>query len=370
MGWDESLQTTPPSQTWGLGALALAAMMLIAPAASAQAPQDLPGWKDDDQAKALPALMSTCDWASGQPSRGYLGSQRIAGKVADWRRVCASAKGLNTKDTTQVRRFFEANFQAVTVGKTGNGQISAYHIPALRGSWERTSRYDVPIYAMPEDSGKLPSRAQISEGALNGRGLELLWVDDAVAAYFMEIEGAGRVIMTDDEVVDLDFAGQNGFKYRDLGEAVAAKGWMSGESSLVSWLHADSDRAEKAMNLNPSKVFFKVREGGAKGSMGYELTPGRSLAVDPRHMPLGVPVWIEMKDADIRVPGGNRRRLVVAQDTGGDIKGAGRADLFVGHGTAAAEAADQLNTSARLTVLVPRTAPVQVAETPRSRTSR
>jgi membrane-bound lytic murein transglycosylase A len=370
MDRDESLATTRSIRGLSATLAALAGLTLFPALAAALPPQELPGWRDDDQAKVLPALEATCSWAERQPSRGYLGDRRAAGKVSDWKRVCEAAKAIDSRDSGAVRSYFEANFEATTVGKGRDGHISAYHIPALRGSWDRTERYNVPIYALPDGGERKSTRAQISAGALEGQGLEILWVDDAVAAYFMEIEGTGRVIMNDGDVVDLDFAGQNGFSYRDLGDAVADKGWMDGERGLVSWLRADSERAEKAMNLNPSKVFFKLRDGGAKGSLGFELTPGRSIAIDPRHLPLGVPVWVEMFDPETKVPGGPRRRLTVAQDTGGDIKGAGRADLFVGHGAAAAKAADRLSSSGRLTMLVPRPAPVQVAENQRARDKR
>jgi len=327
-------------------------------------PSDLPGWRDDDQSRALPALLKTCDWVRAQRS-GWLGDRKEAGRVADWRRVCGAARALPVGDPAAARQFFEANFQVVTLTTRGDGRLSAYHTPLISGSWKRSDRFSTPIYRMPENGRSLPSRASIAGGALTGEGLELLWVSDPVAAYFMEVEGSGRVRMTDGTIVELDFAGQNGKPYRDLADAAVDAGYLDlrDEGSLSAWMRANPRDAERAMNLNPSKVFFKIREGGVRGAIGLELTPGRSLAVDPRHTPLGPPIWLEANDRTIPIPGGGHRRLVVAQDTGGDVKGRGRGDIYVGHGKSAERASNRLSSSVKMAMLVPRSKPVQVAET-------
>jgi len=327
-------------------------------------PSDLPGWREDDQSKALPALLKTCDWAREQRS-GWLGDRKEAGRVADWRRACGAARALPAGDPAAVRGFFESYFQVVTLTTRGDGRLSAYHTPSIAGSWKRSDRFATPIYRMPESGRSLPTRAAIAGGALTGQGLELLWVDDPVAAYFMEVEGSGRVRMSDGTAVDLDFAGQNGKPYHDLADAAVDAGYLNlrDEGSLSAWMRANPRDAERAMNLNPSKVFFKIREGGAKGSIGLELTPGRSLAVDPRHTPLGPPIWLDAADHSVPIPGGGHRRLVVAQDTGGDVKGRGRADLYVGNGKSAERASNRLSSSVKMAMLVPRSKPVQVAET-------
>lgn len=352
-----------PSLTGVLFLALTGALHAAQSAPQATSPSELPGWREDDQSKALPAFLKTCDWAREQHS-GWLGDRKEAGRLADWRRVCGTARTLPTNDASAVRLFFETNFQVVTLTTKGDGQLSAYHTPLINGSWKRSSRFSTPIYRMPEGGRSLPGRAAIAGGALTGEGLELLWVDDPVAAYFMEVEGSGRVRMTDGSIVDLDFAGQNGKPYRDLAQAVAEAGYIDedDERSLTRWMRANPNAAERAMNLNPSKVFFKLREGGVRGSLGLELTPGRSVAVDPRHTPLGPPIWLDAADHSIPIPGGGHRRLVVAQDIGGDVKGRGRADIYVGHGKSAERAANRLSSSVKMAMLVPRSKPVQVAE--------
>lgn len=313
-------------------------LMIGLPAAAnaAEVLNGLPGWREDDQAKVLPALMQTCDWAETQTTSRYLGSRREAGKVADWLRVCAAARKLPANDSQAVRRFFESHFKPVELADGREGHLSAYHSPIVKGSRTRTSRYNVPIYRLPTGSSAPASRSPV-----------LVWVNSRSAAASLAMEGSGRVIMTDGSVVELDYAGQGG----DV---------VPGSRRSKSRGEQDEARAEGGS----SRVYFRVRNNeGATGAAGMELTPGRSVAVDPRFVPLGPPVWVEMRHRKNDQPTGDvPSRLAVAQDTGARIRGPARADLFVGQGPAAAQAAENLSTKAKLTMLVPRTAPVQVAE--------
>ncbi|CAO3413299.1 murein transglycosylase A [Azospirillum endophyticum] len=326
----------------------------------------LAGWIDDDHALAVPAVQRTCGWVRNQPPGKALGSLRAAGTTDDWRAICAAARDLAPGDSEAARRFFEAFFSPRDVSNGENGLFTGYYEIELHGSWTRTERYNVPLYRMPA-RGKhgLPSRARIEAGALKGKGLELMWVDDPVDAFFLEIQGSGRAIMADGSVVGIHYAGQNGHSYYPIGRHIIDIGDATPEQmslqTIRRWLKDHPAEAQRVMNLNPSYVFFKVKsEVGARGARNMELTPGRSLAVDAEHIPLGVPLWLEVRDAP--VPGGAINRLVVAQDTGGAIKGPVRGDLFWGHGPQAEEGAGVMKARGHYTMLAPRSLSVETAQ--------
>ncbi|HYG86157.1 MAG TPA: MltA domain-containing protein [Azospirillum sp.] len=324
----------------------------------------LPGWAEDDHAEALAAFRRSCDWLDSQPPTRTLGAE--AGSVRDWKPACDAARTLPASNREAARQFFEAYFTPVSLGDGSEGLFTGYYEVELHGSWQRTAQHTVPIYRMPARTKRgLPSRARIANGALKGKGLELMWVDDPIEAFFLEIQGSGRVRMTDGSVVGVHYAGQNGHRYYPIGRYLIDQGIATPEQVTLplirSWLKANPSQARRVMNLNPSYVFFRTRNDdvGARGALNTRLTPGRSLAVDPSHVPLGVPLWLEATDAP--VPGGELKRLVVAQDTGGAIKGKVRGDLFWGPGAEAADAAGVMKARGRYTMLVPRRTIVTVA---------
>ncbi len=326
----------------------------------------LAGWIDDDHAQAVPAVQRTCGWVKNQPPGKALGQLRAAGTTDDWRAICAAARDLPAGDSEAARRFFETFFTPRDVSNGENGLFTGYYEIELHGSWTRTERYNVPLYRMPaRGKNGLPTRARIESGALKGKGLELMWVDDPVDAFFLEIQGSGRAVMADGSVVGIHYAGQNGHSYYPIGRHIIDIGDATPEQmslqTIRRWLKDHPAEAQRVMNLNPSYVFFKVKpEVGARGARNMELTPGRSLAVDVEHIPLGVPLWLEVRDAP--VPGGAINRLVVAQDTGGAIKGPVRGDLFWGHGQQAEEGAGVMKARGHYTMLAPRSLSVQTAQ--------
>lgn len=326
----------------------------------------LPGWVDDDHAQALPAVQRTCRWVDAQPQGKALGPHPAAGTTAEWRPICAAARNLPASDSAAARRFFEEHFTPVSLSEGQEGLFTGYYEIELRGSWTRTDRYTVPIYRMPKRTKKgIPTRARIADGALKGKGLEILWVDDPIDAFFLEIQGSGRVRMTDGSVVGLGYAGQNGHGYYPIGRYLIDQGIATPDQVSLQlirrWLKEHPEQAKRVMNLNPSYVFFQHRpDVGARGARNTLLTAGRSLAVDPEHISLGAPLWLELTAAP--VPGGEIRRLVVAQDTGGAIKGPVRGDLFWGHGSEAEEGAGVMKARGRYTMLAPRNASIVVAQ--------
>ncbi|WP_374446914.1 murein transglycosylase A [Stella sp.] len=319
-------------------------------------PNILPGWSQDQQAEAIPALLNSC---------GVLSHQRmlaigVDATPDDWVDVCLAAAALPPDDQGAARRFFEQWFTPVKVETEngGNGRFTGYYEAQLRGSRKPSQRYNVPIYGYPGRPGgkTLPTRAQIARGAL-GKGVKpLLWVDSEFDAYVLEIQGSGRVHMDDGSVVGIGYAGQNGHRFVDLTAVLSRKGAIADRSfeSLRRYLERlPPARRQAAMNYNPSQVFFKLRDGkNPVGAQGVPLVAGRSLAVDPRHVPLGSLLWLHVPKG----PGGDEvRRLVVAQDTGGAISGPVRGDVFWGHGDEARGRALATNASGQYYMLVPKT---------------
>jgi membrane-bound lytic murein transglycosylase A len=324
-------------------AAVLVASLMAAPAVAEVLPwESLDGWATDDHAAALDVFRQTCDLINAEKWG------------PDWGPVCAYAAEV---PDDQARTFFELFFRPVLIG-TPPALFTGYYEPVLDGSPERTGPYQHPVHARPPDLGDAPylTRAQIANGALNGRGLELMWLSDPVELYFMQVQGSGRVRMPDGSVVRLGFDGKNNQPYRSIGQELVRRGTHRLEdvsaSEIKSWVRANPQAGRELLALNPSYVFFRVigrlkPDEGPIGAMGRSITAGRSLAADPAYVPLGAPVWVEKDGGD------PIRRLFVAQDTGGAIKGAQRADIYFGTGAEAGEAAGRLKDPGRMVVLLP-----------------
>lgn len=345
---------------------------------------DLPGWTSDAQAAALPALRRSCErLPAGNPDRS-LGPDGLAGRVADWRAICSAVAQVPAGDAA-ARQFFESRFQPWRAldGENPDGLFTGYYEPLLSGARARGGRYAVPLLRRPPDlvevdlgqfrpalrgqriAGRLDGgrlrpyadRAEIEAGALAGRGLEMLWVDDAVDAFFLQIQGSGRVRLSDGTVLRVGYAGQNGHPYVPIGRLLAERGEIPREQvsmpSIRAWLAAHPAAGRRLMQENPSYVFFRELKGeGPLGAQGVALTPGRSLAVDPSFVPYGLPVWLDAEDP--LDPSARVRRLMVAQDTGGAIRGPVRGDVFWGFGAEAAERAGRMKSRGGYWLLLPK----------------
>lgn len=255
---------------------------------------------------------------------------------------------------------------SVTDYRQSEGLFTGYFEVELNGSRQRQGRYQTPIYRQPPElsSGPRYSRAEIEDGALAGRGLELLWVDDPVDAFFLEIQGSGRVRLEDGSAVRVGYDGKNGLPYVPVGRLLAERGEIPRPQvtmiSIRDWMNQHPEAGAALRRENPSYVFFREQaDEGALGAEGIVLTPERSLAVDRAYIALGLPIWLE---ADERFAAAESvRRLVVAQDTGGAIKGPVRGDLFWGIGPAAAWRAGVMNARGRFYLLLPRRVAARLA---------
>jgi membrane-bound lytic murein transglycosylase A len=355
-------QPAPPAPPLGKAAT---------PALRAVAWDAVPGWREDNPFLAWDAFLRSC---------GVLKRQ------AAWREVCDAADALTAPDRDNVTRFFELNFipyQAVNPDGTESGLITGYYEPLLRGSRVRTARYQYPVYGVPDDllvldlaeihpelknmrlRGRLEgrrvlpyyNRAQIEQGAAAVAGKEILWVDDAIDLFFLQIQGSGRVRFENGEVVMLGYADQNGHPYRSVGRLLVERGDLPLERAsmhgIKTWARANPDKLKELLNYNASYVFFREMPKnlpGPLGSLGIPLTSRRSIAVDARFIPLGAPVFIATT-----LPGSKQplTRLMVAQDTGGAIRGPVRADFFWGFGNEAEREAGRMRQPLRMWVFLP-----------------
>jgi membrane-bound lytic murein transglycosylase A len=340
----------------------------------------VPGWRDDTLAEALPAVRRSCTKLAAMPRSRRLGPKGIAGEAGEWQEPCQAAAALGEVDGSAARVFFETWFTPVKVApkKGRHGLFTGYYEAELKGARWPGGRYSVPLYKVPDnlvvlaraaspsklkvgrmEDGKLVpyySRAEIEAGALDGRNDEILWVDDAVDAFFLHIQGSGRIVMPDGRVTRVGYAGNNGYKFYGIGQALLDSGEVPRDKmsmqSIRDWLRANPVRARELMNKNPRYIFFREIEGdGPIGAAGVALTPGRSLAVDASELPYHVPVWL-----DSTFPSGKRplRRLLVAQDTGTAIKGRVRGDVFWGYGEPALEIAGGMKQQGDLYLLLPK----------------
>ncbi len=329
-------------------------------------------WQQDNHAKAYSAFQRSCQyWRKLSKQKRMPGIYRL-GTVGDWVSLCKK-----NVIAGQEKQFFEQWFKpyAIQDKNSFDGLFTGYFIPQLRGSYTKTSIYNVPIYKKPYDlikrSGrtgrmawgkfvKYYSRAEIYDGALSNKGLELLWVDSDVDAFFMEVQGSGRVLMDDGHLQGVSYGSKNGHAYFAIGKALVDSGAISkadiSMQTIRAWIKANPEKKQELLRKNRSYVFFRLTDvepnTGAVGAMNVPLTGQRSLAIDRKKLPLGVPLWLDVAHpikADTQI-----RQLMMAQDTGGAIKGAIRGDFYWGEGLEAGELAGEMKSKGRFFILIPR----------------
>lgn len=350
---------------------------------------DLPGWEGDDHAAALelfkaqcatlgkrPLWLSTCESALkvGEEAARSGGGPAAGGGAA-------AARGAET-----ARAWFETNFrpwQLVNPDGNREGLVTGYYEPVVRGSRTQKAPYLTPVFGPPDDLIVVDLAALYPElkhlrlrGRIEGRklvpyfsradwaaeeqrraGQALLWTDDPVAFFFLQIQGSGQVELDDGSRVRIGYADQNGHPYRSIGTWLIEQGELkTGEASMQgirAWAEKNPQRLRELLNVNPSLVFFrelKAEGSGPPGALGVPLTPERSIAVDPRHTPLGAPVWLATTQPNSEQA---LTRLMLAQDTGGAIRGPVRADFYWGSGPEAGARAGKMKQTGRMWTLLP-----------------
>jgi len=354
----------------------------------------LPGWSLDRHGPALAAFQKSCKRLMTLPFDRNVGANDAVpgGTVQNWKGPCDAAQALTSSDDVAAKRFFETWFAPYEVADAGEpeGLFTGYYEPELKGAWQRGGAYQTPLYARPDDlvsvslgafddelggntiwgqvrDGKLlpyADRARIEAGEVNGLR-PLLWVDDPVDAFFLHVQGSGLVKMQDGSIARVGFAGKNGRTYKSIGRVLIDSGEIPADrltmDSIRDWVHARPLAGPELLRKNPSFVFFRLLKGdGPLGAQGVALTPGRSLAVDRRYLPLSAPIWLTTHDPlDAAKP---FQRLMIAQDTGGAIRGVVRGDIFFGPGDEAAKRAGNMKRPGRYFIFLPLSVvPVQAA---------
>ena len=314
-------------------------------------------------------------------------------KKAAWRNVCDEAKRLSDTDETALHDFFERNFQAYESANedgTTEGLVTGYYEPLIHGSRTQTARARFPIYGVPDDlitvdlasvypeiktlrlRGKLvgnkvvpyTTRSEIEGNPnLTAKAKVLAWAEDAVELFFMQIQGSGRVELPDGSHLRLGYADQNGHPYKSIGKLLVERGELTLDQasmqSIKDWGVRNPDKLPGLLASNPSFVFFReLPDGlpGPLGALGVPVTAGRSIAVDPKYIPLGAPVFLATTLPNSATP---LNRLMLAQDIGGAIRGGVRADFFWGFGNDAGELAGKMKQKGRMWVLLPKDYPIK-----------
>lgn len=344
---------------------------------------ELPGWAQGKHLASLRAFISGCASVQSRPP---------------WQAVCADARNAGGHDDT-ARVFFETRFSAYRIFAPdggGEGLVTGYYEPILQGRRERSERFRYPVYSAPEDlivvdladlhpelrhlrlRGRLQgrrlvpyyARADIDASAAAFSAKPLVWVADAVDLFFMQIQGSGQIAFASGERMRLGFADQNGHPYRSIGRTLVERGELKLEQtsmqSIKAWAAANPGKLKDALDSNPSYVFFRELPltpqaagyaDGPPGALGAALSAGYSVAVDPRTIPLGAPVFLATTFPSSSKP---LERLMIAQDTGGAIRGAVRADFFWGTGDEAGAQAGRMRQQGKMWLLWPRGEPLHL----------
>ena len=343
-----------------------------APALQRATWQDLPGWASDDLTQAWPSLQTSC---------------RVIGKQERWRTTCEAAGVLGSTPTAKrIREFIETRlepWQATNPDSTAEGLVTGYYEPLIKGSRTRSEAHAWPIFGPPADMLTIDlgdTYPELKHMRLRGRLVDnkivpyftrgeidtlgdripaptLLWAADPIDLFFLQVQGSGQVELADGSRVRIGYADQNGHPYQSIGRWLVAQGELALEQAsmqgIKNWAQANPQRLSEMLNTNPSFVFFRempASTGGPTGALGVPLTAGRSIAVDPRHIPLGAPVFLAttfpLSDKPLN-------QLVLAQDTGSAIKGVVRADYFWGFGANAGAQAGKMRQPGRMWVLLP-----------------
>jgi membrane-bound lytic murein transglycosylase A len=314
---------------------------------------DLPGWEDDDHRAAFDAFLKSCDAQKGK--------KHLSKEV--WKPLCRFAK-----TNPEPKEFFELMFQPVVVGESNKTLFTGYYEPTIEGSRTRGGKYQTPIYKKPPElvlGKRWKSRGEIQAGALNGRGLELAWLADPVEAFFLQIQGSGRISLPDGSSMRVGFAAKNGHKYSSVGQEMIRQGLLAkskaSAQNIKSFVRKNPTKGRELLAHNKSYVFFRELKNlkssdGPLGAMGVSVSDLRTLAVDPRFNPLGMPIYIDKQGRD------PLQRLMIAQDIGSAIKGAQRADIYYGTGKKAGNIAGRTKATGRMYLLLPIESAMKFAE--------
>ncbi|KTD22272.1 Membrane-bound lytic murein transglycosylase [Legionella lansingensis] len=347
----------------------------------------LPGWSTANVKKSLETFQVSCKTFLRHDPEKPVGSHHLSLTAKDWHPACQAALRISPITNKNAREFFQKWFTPVEFynNQPVRGLFTGYYMPLLHGSRIKTKKYNVPIYGLPSDLltidlsqfdpnfkhkklvGRLAgrkvvpyyTREEISKGAIKNKASVLVWIDNPVDRVFLEIQGSGIVQLPDGEQLYLGYAAQNGAPYTAIAKVLIDKGVMTKHTASMQaikrYLMAHPKEMKKVLNQNKSFVFFEIlRVNAALGTQGVALTPGYSLAVDLKWIPIGTPLWLSTtrpdQHSDEQKP---FQRLMIAQDTGGAIRGLVRGDVFWGAGKRATYIAGHMKNEGHYWLLLP-----------------
>jgi membrane-bound lytic murein transglycosylase A len=349
---------------------------------------DIAGWNEDDHLQAFQAFRASCKPINAQ-GKSSAESKALGVSLRD---PCRAAKTAEVSDAAQARAFFEAQFVPLRISRLGEaeGFVTGYYEPVIDGSRTPTDVYTVPVYRRPsnlfvrgvrQDAAGLPNkgqvfrkigrrklvpyydRAEIEDGAIAGRGLEICWLKNQTDLLFTQIQGSARVRLEDGSTLRINYDAHNGYPYTPVGRILIERNIIPKDQMSMhrirEWMEQNPDGANELRRQNRSYVFFREvalsDRDEAVGAQGVPLTPGRSIAVDKSLHVYGTPFFIEgelpIESEQSKTP---FRRLMIAQDTGSAITGPARADLYFGAGADAGKVSGRLRHGVRFVMLVPK----------------
>lgn len=350
---------------------------------------ELPGWPQSKVKKSLEAFRISCTSFLKQRPEQAVGSPRISLKAKDWQPACRAALSMNSISESAAREFFQHWFAPVEFNdsKPVRGLFTGYYMALLHGSRTKSSEYNVPIYGRPTDLvnvdlgqfdpslknrriiGRLQknqlvpyyTRAEINKGAITEKAPVLVWVNSHIDRQFLEIQGSGTVELDDGSQIYLNYAGENGAPYTSIARVLIDKGVMTKHNASMQrikhYLEKNPQEMDKVLNQNKSFVFFQTLGSEiAFGAQGVALTPGYSLAIDRKWIPMGAPLWLQTT-RPAKEPAAQEkplRRLMIAQDTGGAIRGLVRGDVYWGAGETATFIAGHMKNPGHYWLFLPR----------------
>lgn len=348
---------------------------------------DLPNWNQENFVGFAQAYNRSCGKVLNKSAQSDLGSNPIFGKAQEWQIACRKFAKINQNNAAQIKSFFEQNFipYAARAGQEPEGLFTGYFEAGLNGSRTRKGVYQTPLRARPDDlvmvnlgqfrdelkgqriagrvvGGQLKpyeTHAEIINGKLPpAQDKTLVWVDSAVDAFFLQIQGSGIVSLDDGTIMRVGYAGQNGHPYYAVGRELVKNGALTKDEvslqSIKKWMQDNPSQAQDLMTTNKSYVFFREVKGeGPVGGQNVALTADRSLAIDHSLIAYGMPVFLSAQHPQEGQPQINR--LMVTQDTGGAIRGPVRGDYFWGFGDNAENMAGLMKSKGRYWFLLPKT---------------
>lgn len=348
----------------------------------------LPGWETTNVRKSLLTFQVSCRTFLKQDPEQSVGSQQIELKAGDWHPACQEALSITSTSKTRAQQFFQKWFKIVEFSNNEpvRGLFTGYYMPLLHGSLTKTKKYNIPIYSLPSDLitinlapfdpslknrriiGRLEkktvvpyyTRKEINKGAIANKAEVLVWIDNPIDRVFLEIQGSGIVQLPDGKRMYVGYAGQNGAPYTSIARVLIDKGVMTKDNAsmqkIKSYLKAHPKEIDAVLNKNKSFVFFQdLKQNAAYGAQGVALTAGYSLAIDRKYIPLGAPIWLNTTRPDKHHDDKKVfQRLMIAQDTGGAIRGMVRGDVYWGAGKQATFIAGHMKNAGHYWLLLPR----------------